>query len=432
MKIAMFGSGYVGLVTGACLANMGHDVCCVDIDPGKIDELKQGKSPIYEPGLEDILQKNIEEERLSFTTNSEAAVKAAKVIFIAVGTPGTKRGDADLNAVWDVAASIGKNMNEYKVVVNKSTVPVGTADKVKKIVKDNLNGNYEFDVVSNPEFLKEGRAIYDFQNPDRIIVGVESEKAKKIMESIYKDVARANRPIVFTDVKSAELIKYAANAMLAARISFMNQLSHLCEKVGADIKEVSRGIGLDGRIGPRFLQAGAGYGGSCFPKDVKALISTLKEQNCPAELFEAVDSINERQKTVVVDKLKNLMDLNGTNIAVWGMAFKPKTDDIREAPSIEIIKKLQKEGAKINAFDPVAEDNAKEVLKNVNFCKKNIDTVKGCDALIVVTEWDEFRNPDFEQIKKLMNIPIVVDARNIYNPGELKELGFTYIGVGRD
>ncbi|MFW6450109.1 MAG: UDP-glucose dehydrogenase family protein [Nanoarchaeota archaeon] len=432
MKIAMFGSGYVGLVTGACLANMGHDVCCVDIDPGKIDELKQGKSPIYEPGLEDILQKNIEEERLSFTTDSEAAVKAAKVIFIAVGTPGTKRGDADLNAVWDVAASIGKNMNEHKVVVNKSTVPVGTADKVKKIVKDNLNGNYEFDVVSNPEFLKEGRAIYDFQNPDRIIVGVESEKAKKIMESIYKDVARANRPIVFTDVKSAELIKYAANAMLAARISFMNQLSHLCEKVGADIKEVSRGIGLDGRIGPRFLQAGAGYGGSCFPKDVKALISTLKEQNCPAELFEAVDSINERQKTVVVDKLKNLMDLNGTNIAVWGMAFKPKTDDIREAPSIEIIKKLQKEGAKINAFDPVAEDNAKEVLKNVNFCKKKMDTVKGCDALIVVTEWDEFRNPDFEQIKKLMNTPIVVDARNIYNPAELKELGFTYIGVGRD
>lgn len=428
----MFGSGYVGLVTGACLANMGHDVCCVDIDPGKIDELKQGKSPIYEPGLEDILQKNIEEERLSFTTDSEAAVKAAKVIFIAVGTPGTKRGDADLNAVWDVAASIGKNMNEHKVVVNKSTVPVGTADKVKKIVKDNLNGNYEFDVVSNPEFLKEGRAIYDFQNPDRIIVGVESEKAKKIMESIYKDVARANRPIVFTDVKSAELIKYAANAMLAARISFMNQLSHLCEKVGADIKEVSRGIGLDGRIGPRFLQAGAGYGGSCFPKDVKALISTLKEQNCPAELFEAVDSINERQKTVVVDKLKNLMDLNGTNIAVWGMAFKPKTDDIREAPSIEIIKKLQKEGAKINAFDPVAEDNAKEVLKNVNFCKKKMDTVKGCDALIVVTEWDEFRNPDFEQIKKLMNTPIVVDARNIYNPAELKELGFTYIGVGRD
>lgn len=431
MKIAMFGTGYVGLVTGTCLANLGHDVICIDIDEEKVDSLKAGNIPIYEPGLEDMLKRNVDEARLKFSTDGKQAIKDSKILFIAVGTPGTKRGDADLSSVWSVAKQIGENITEYKVIVDKSTVPVGTADKVKDIIKDNLREKTEFDVVSNPEFLKEGRAIYDFQNPDRIIVGVEGERAKKVMQSIYKDVARANRPIMFTDVKSAELIKYAANAMLATRISFMNQLSHLCDTLGGDIKEVAKGIGLDGRIGPRFLQAGVGYGGSCFPKDVKALISTLKENNCPSGVFEAVDEANSRQKILAVEKLEEVMDVKDKRVAVWGIAFKPKTDDIREAPSIEIINKLQEKGAIVNAFDPVAEENAKSVLNGVNFFNKNMDAIKDCDALIVVTEWDEFRNPDFEEIKELMKTPVIIDGRNIYDPIEIKEMGFTYKGIGR-
>lgn len=431
MKIAIFGTGYVGLVTGTCLSNLGHEVTCVDIDENKINALNSGEVPIYEPGLEDMIKSNMAEGRLKFSTDSEDAIKNSKVLFIAVGTPGTKRGEADLSAVWSVAEQIGENINGYKIVVNKSTVPVGTAEKVEKIINENLGRDYNFDVVSNPEFLKEGRAIYDFQNPDRIIIGAESEDARKIMQSIYKDVARANRPLVFTDVKSAELIKYAANAMLATRISFMNQLSHMCDSIGANIKEVAKGIGLDDRIGSRFLQAGVGYGGSCFPKDVKALISTIKENDCPAEIFEAVDSVNTRQKTVAVDKLEELMELKDKKVAVWGIAFKPKTDDVREAPSIEIIKKLQEKGASVNAFDPVAEENAKEVLTGVEFFDKNMDAAKDCDALIIVTEWDEFRNPDFYELKSLMRQPVIIDGRNIYDPVEMKEMGFTYRGIGR-
>lgn len=310
-------------------------------------------------------------------------------------------------------------------------MPVGTADLVRKIIKANQRKEIDFDMVSNPEFLREGAAVKDFENPDRIIIGTDSKKAEKIMISLYRSVARTGRPIMLTGIKSAEIIKYAGNAMLATRISFMNQLSFLCDKTGADIKAVSRGLGLDGRIGPRFLHAGVGYGGSCFPKDVKALISTLKKFGCDSDLFESVHRINEKQKTVAVEKLKSVMPIDGSTIAIWGLSFKPKTDDVREAPSLKIIDDLQKLGAKIHAFDPVAIKNARKVLKGVRFFKDPYETIRGCDALIVVTEWDEFRNPDMRVVKELLKKPVIIDGRNIYDPIELKELGFTYLGIGR-
>ena len=431
MKIAMVGTGYVGLVTGTCLANMGHEVTCVDIDEEKIRMLKKGKAPIYEPGLEELMKRNVFEERLSFTTSLAEAVRPTDVIFIAVGTPPTEEGEADLSAVFAVAKEIAKSADEHKVVVNKSTVPVGTAEKVKKIIKENIKEGIDFDVVSNPEFLKEGMAIQDFQVPDRIVIGVDNGRAQKMMDDIYKDVARPNRPIMFTDVKSAELIKYASNAMLATRISFMNQLSCLCDKVGADIKEVAKGMGLDSRIGSRFLQAGIGFGGSCFPKDVSALSSTLEKHGCSADLIDSVSSINERQKLIAVRKLESLLEIKDKTIAVWGLSFKPKTDDIRESPAIEIIKNLLEKGANVKAFDPVAMKNAKKELKKITYCKKPMEAVEGADALIVATEWDEFRNPDFEKLKSLMKRPIIVDGRNIYKPKSMQEIGFEYIGVGR-
>lgn len=431
MKITMVGTGYVGLVTGACLANLGHEVICLDIDEQKVQMLKKGSIPIYEPGLSELVRQNVDEGRLSFTTDAKSSIQDSEVIFIAVGTPQSDTGEADLSAVWSVAKSIGKSINGYKVIVDKSTVPVGTAEKVQRLIKKNMAEKHDFDVVSNPEFLREGAAIRDFQNPDRIVIGIENGKARRYMEAIYKDVARVSRPIMFTDVKSAELIKYASNAMLSTRISFMNQLSCLCDKVGADIKEVAEGIGLDDRIGSRFLQAGVGYGGSCFPKDVLALAATLKEHGCRADLFDAVHDINERQKTIVVQKLESEIDIKGSTIAVWGIAFKPKTDDIREAPSLKIIKELQKRGAEVRAFDPVAMDNAKKLLKDVVFVKNKYDALIGADALILVTEWDEFRNPDFEKMKALFKKPVVIDGRNIYDPVYMKELGFRYLGVGR-
>ncbi len=431
MNISIIGTGYVGLVTGTCLSNMGHKVTCVDIDEEKINKLRKGIVPIYEQGLEELIKKNVSENRLIFTTEFKEAVVESEVIFIAVGTPPKEDGEADLSFITSVAEEIGKNINEYKVIVNKSTVPVGTADMVKEIIRKNLKQEVDFDVVSNPEFLKEGMAVRDFLAPDRIIVGVENEKSKKLMEEIYKDIARPTRPLVFTEVKSAELIKYASNAMLATRISFMNQLSCLAEKIGADIKEVAKGMGLDSRIGSRFLQAGIGFGGSCFPKDVRALSSTLKQHGCKAELIDSVRDINERQKTIVVEKLEKIIELKGKTIAVWGLSFKPKTDDVRESPAIEIIKKLQDKGARINVFDPVAMDNAKKIIEGVNFCKKPFNAVEGSDALIVATEWDEFRNPDFDRIKKSLKTPIIVDGRNIYNPIKLRDMGFTYVGVGR-
>ena len=431
MKLTIIGTGYVGLVTGTGFANLGNDVICLDVDSEKIDQLAAGQLPIYEPGLEELFKRNLKSGRLKFSTDAVDAVQASEIIFICVGTPTDHRRNPDLNAVKAVARDIGRYMNDYKVIVNKSTVPVGTAGLVRDIVKTNLREDIDFDVVSNPEFLREGAAVKDFENPDRIVIGTESKRAETLMTSLYASIARIGRPIMLTGIASAELIKYAGNAMLATRISFMNQLAHLCEKSGADIKEVGKGMGLDSRIGPRFLQAGVGYGGSCFPKDVKALISTLKHFKCDCDLFEAVHQINEKQKTLAVDKLETVMQIEKSKIAVWGISFKPKTDDIRESPSIEIIRHLQKKGAEINAYDPVAVENARMVLDDVHFFDNPYETIQGCDALVVVTEWDEFRNLDMRAVKVLLRQPIVVDGRNIYNPDELRSLGFTYIGIGR-
>ncbi len=431
MKLTMIGTGYVGLVTGTGFANLGNDVICLDVDKSKVDLLQTGRLTIYEPGMEEIFKRNIKGGRLKFTTDTIKAVQESEVIFICVGTPSSENQAADLTAVEEAAASIGQYMNDYKVVINKSTVPVGTAELVKKLIIQNQPQKIDVDVVSNPEFLREGAAVKDFENPDRIIIGTDSPRAEEILTSLYKSVARTSRPIMVTDIKSAELIKYAGNSMLATRISFMNQLAHLCEKTGADIKAVSRGLGLDRRIGSRFLHAGIGYGGSCFPKDVKALIATLKEHDCDADLFEAVHKINEKQKTLVVEKLKSVSETRERAIAIWGLSFKPKTDDIREAPSIRIIKELQNLGAVIKAYDPVAVENAKQVLDNVEFFDSPYEAIKDCDALIVVTEWDEFRNLDLRAVKALLKKPVIIDGRNIYDPEEMRELGFTYLGIGR-
>jgi len=433
MNICVVGSGYVGLVAGACLADLGNNVICVDVDEKKIEGLKKGIIPIYEPGLRDIVEINSREKRLHFTTDIKHGVQNSEVIYIAVGTPPDKQGKADLKYVYQVAESIGKHMNSYKVVVDKSTVPVGTADRVKDIMKKSQSNNYDFDLVSNPEFLREGEAIKDFMNPDRVVIGVESARAREIMVSVYKGVERVGKPILVTDIKSAELIKYASNAMLATRISFMNQLAPLCEKIGADIKKVARGMGLDSRIGPRFLQAGAGYGGSCFPKDVQAIMQTLKEEGCESDLLDAVEEINKRQKQHLLPKIKKFLpDLKGKKIALWGLAFKPKTDDMREAPSIVIVDQLRKEGASINAFDPVAMKTAKDILnESIEYSKTPYDAVEGCDALVIVTEWDEFRSLDLDKVKKLLKTPIIIDGRNVYEPAEMREKGFQYIGVGR-
>ena len=431
MKLTIVGTGYVGLVAATGFANLGNDVICVDIDKEKIDLLKGGVVPIYEPGLEELFKNNLKGGRLKFTTDMAEAVQESEIIFICVGTPSNEFQEADLTAVEEVAKAIGTYMNEYKIVVNKSTVPVGTADLVKKIIMENQQEAIECDVVSNPEFLREGAAIKDFENPDRIVVGTDSQKAEEIMTSLYRSKARTDRPIMVTGVRSAEIIKYASNAMLATRISFMNQLSFLCEETGADIKEVARGLGLDNRIGPRFLQSGIGYGGSCFPKDVKALISTLKNHNCDSDLFEAVHRINEKQKRVVVEKLKSVLKVEGCKIALWGIAFKPKTDDIREAPALKIIEELQNMGAIIHACDPVANEAAQKNLENVEFFENPYETIRDCDALIVATEWNEFRNLDMRAVKILLKNPIIIDGRNIYDPKEMRDMGFQYLGIGR-
>ena len=432
MKISCMGCGYVGLVAGTCLADMGNEVICFDIDKGKINKLEKGIIPIYEPGLKDMFERNIKEKRLHFSNGIKTAIKESNVIFITVGTPPGKNHEADLFAVESVAEQIGRNMNTYKVIVNKSTVPVGTAELVKNIIKRNQTGEYEFDVVSNPEFLREGEAVKDFTNPDRIVIGTDSERAKKIMVSIYRGIARTDKPVFITDIKSAEMIKYASNAMLATRISFMNEIAQLCEKVGADVKSVAKGVGLDNRIGPRFLQAGMGYGGSCFPKDVKALAELMKRNKVKGKILSAVNWVNENQRNFILSKIKRLLPhLKGKTIAIWGLAFKPKTDDIREAPSIAIIMELQGLGAKIRAFDPEARINAKKVLKDVTFCNDPYSTVKGCDALVIATEWNEFRVLDMDKIKRLLKQPNIIDGRNIYEPEEMRSSGFNYIGIGR-
>ncbi len=430
MKITIIGTGYVGLVTGTCLANLGNEVVCLDIDKEKIDNLNKGILPIYESGLKELVEINVNEKRLVFTTDYEYAVKASEIIFIAVGTPQAENGEADLSYVKAAAKSIGQYMDGYKVVVDKSTVPVGTADMVKEIISE--NSDKEVDVVSNPEFLREGAAIKDFMTPDRIVIGVESEKAKEIMLKLYKPLERVGKPIVITDIKSSEMTKYASNAMLATRISFMNEISRLCEKTGGDVKAVARGIGLDTRIGPRFLQAGVGYGGSCFPKDVRALIKTGENNDVEFKILKSVDDVNEEQKKLLLPKIEKLAgDLEGKKIAIWGLAFKPKTDDIREAPAIIVIKQLLEKGAKISAFDPVAKDNFSKLFDNIEYGDTPYDVLQDADALVILTEWDNFRELDKVKMKYLMNSPNVVDGRNVYDPKDMRDAGFEYVGVGR-
>lgn len=432
MNISCVGCGYVGLVVGTCLADLGNQVVCVDVDSKKIATLKRGAIPIYEPGLRDMLHRNVKEKRLSFSTDLKKAIRSSQVIFLTVGTPPGQNHEADLSAVKKVAQEIGRHMNDYKVIVNKSTVPVGTAAEVAKNVRKYQKKPIEFDVVSNPEFLREGEAIQDFTNPDRIVIGINNPRPRPFMEAIYKGVSRANKPILFTSTETAEVIKYACNAMLATRVSFMNEIAALCEKVGADVKQVAVGMGLDERIGPRFLQAGAGYGGSCLPKDVKALAQIMKQHRVRSRILDVVDDVNRRQRGLVVKKLKKLVpSVRGKNIAVWGLAYKPKTDDMRDAPAVTVITELQKLGAKVRAFDPEAEHQAKKILKGVKYFGDPYKALTGCCALIIMTEWNEFRELDKKKIKRLLEEPNVVDSRNIYDPAEMKEEGFNYQCIGR-
>jgi len=427
----MVGTGYVGLVSGVCLADFGNDVILLDISKPRISALRKGLVPIYEPGLKELLHKNLKAGRLDFTLDKSHAVRDSDIIFICVGTPPLANGDADMSYIFSAAEDIAKNINSYKVIVNKSTVPIGTAERVKRHIRQ-VNPGAQFDVVSNPEFLREGAAVKDFQNPDRIIIGTKSKKARELLEQLYKPVSRIGRPIMFTDAKSAELIKYASNSMLAARISFMNEISHLCEAVGADIKEVARGMGLDTRIGPRFLQAGIGYGGSCFPKDIKALAHTLEKLGLTSNILRAVDYVNERQKRSILPKLKKeLGDLDGKNIAIWGLSFKPRTDDMREAPSLVVIDQLKHEYANIRAFDPIAMRNAKKAIDGIELSKDMYEALRDADALVILTEWDDFRSPDFARMKSLMRNRLIFDGRNIYDRLGLESIGFRYYGVGR-
>ncbi len=437
MKIAVVGTGYVGLVTGTCFAEMGVDVTCVDIDKQKIENLNNGIIPIYEPGLEPMVKRNVQAGRLHFTTDLRDCLDSVEVVFSAVGTPPDNDGSADLKFVIDVARTIGQNMKQYVLVVTKSTVPVGTAKKVRATIEAELQKrglSIDFDVASNPEFLKEGDAIKDFMSPDRVVVGVESQRAEEIMTRLYRPFLLNNFRVIFMDVPSAEMTKYAANAMLATRISFMNDIANLCEIIGADVNMVRKGIGTDTRIGKKFLYPGCGYGGSCFPKDVKALIHTAKENGYTMQVIEAVERVNEKQKAVLFDKLERYYhgDLKGRTIALWGLAFKPETDDMREAPSLVIIDKLLKAGCTVRVFDPIAMNECKRRIGDVvTYCNNIYDTVQDADALIVVTEWKEFRLPEWDKIKQSMKTPVVFDGRNIYNYNELKDSGIDYFCIGK-
>lgn len=437
MKIAVVGTGYVGLVTGTCFAEMGTEVYCVDIDKKKIDNLQNGIIPIFEPGLDEMVERNHKAGRLQFTTDLTSILNNVDIVFSAVGTPPDEDGSADLKYVMDVARNVGKNLNKYILVVTKSTVPVGTAKLVKQAIQEELDkrgkNDIEFDVASNPEFLKEGAALDDFMHPDRVVVGIENDKARKLMEKLYKPFTLNNYPIIYTDIPSAEMIKYAANAMLATRISFMNEIANLCEIVGADVSMVRKGIGADVRIGSKFLYAGCGYGGSCFPKDVKALINTAKKNGYNMRILNAVEDVNEFQKNILFDKLLKYYDgsIAGKTIALWGLAFKPNTDDMREAPALVLIDKIIKAGAKIRAYDPVAMEEAHRRLDNsIIYAKDIYDATVNADAILMVTEWNEFRLPMWNVIKKTMNKPVVFDGRNIFNKQELNELGFDYFGIG--
>ncbi len=436
MKITIIGTGYVGLVAGTCFADTGNEVICADVDQNKIDTLNKGEIPIYEPGLKEMVLRNAKEDRLIFTTDIKIAIEKSKIIFIAVGTPPDEDGSADLKHVLAVARDIGKYMNSPKIIVNKSTVPVGTAEKVTREIKKYTD--LKFTVVSNPEFLKEGAAIDDFLRPDRVVIGTRDEEAAESMKNIYRPFVRSGKPILIMDERSAELTKYAANSLLATKISYMNEIANLCDLVGADVEMVRKGIGSDIRIGPHFIYPGTGYGGSCFPKDVQAIIKIAKEHEFDLKIVKSVEEVNAKQKTILLNKIKSYFrnDLQGKTFAMWGLAFKPKTDDMREAPAIEMIKGLQASGAKVQAHDPealhVAEMILKEYIdKDLFLFKKRYDALDGADALIIMTEWNAFREPDFYLIKETLNYPAIFDGRNLYDPVRMKKLNFDYFSIGR-
>jgi UDPglucose 6-dehydrogenase len=431
MKIAVIGTGYVGLVAGACFAENGNDVICVDKDPAKVRTLQRGRIPIYEPGLEELVRRNRAEKRLTFTTNLPRGVRASQIVFIAVGTPTGEDGSADLRHVMDVAREIARVMNGYKVIVDKSTVPVGTADKVRELIRKETS--HPFSVVSNPEFLKQGAAIDDFMKPDRVVIGAEDPRSAEIMRELYAPFTRTGAPIMMMDCASAELCKYAANAMLATRISFMNEVANVCEVVGADVDSVRRAVASDRRIGPSFLFPGVGYGGSCFPKDVKAMLNFAANKSYDFQILKAVECVNERQKVRLLAKMKKHFGaLKGKRIAVWGLAFKPKTDDMREAPAVPLIEALLESGATVTAYDPEAIRVARGIFGSaVQFADNGYAALSGADALAIVTEWNEFREPDYGRIRKLMRSPVIFDGRNIYNPEQIRGFGFTYYSIGR-
>ena len=436
MKIAIVGTGYVGLVSGTCFSEMGVDVTCVDVDRKKIDKLRQGIIPIYEPGLEELVCKNVNAGRLHFTTDLREILDEVEVVFSAVGTPPDEDGSADLKYVLEVARTVGQNMNKYLVIVTKSTVPVGTSLKVKNAIQEELDKrdvNIEFDVASNPEFLKEGAAVHDFMSPDRVVVGVANERTKEIMSRLYKPFMLSGDRMIFTDIPSAEMIKYAANSMLATRISFMNDMANLCELVGADINMVRKGIGTDSRIGKKFLYAGCGYGGSCFPKDVKALIKTAEQNGYEMQVLRAVENVNEKQKSILFDKfIKHFNgEVKGNTVAMWGLAFKPETDDMREAPALVLIDLLLNAGVGVKVYDPIAMDECLRRIGNkVTYCKDMYEATVDVDALMLVTEWKEFRVPSWSVLKKAMNSYVIIDGRNIYDRGELLEHNFVYYKIG--
>lgn len=437
MKIVIAGTGYVGLVTGTCFAETGVTVTCVDIDAKKIDNLKNGIVPIFEPGLESMIDRNIKKGKLFFSTSLRESIEEVDVVFIAVGTPPDEDGSADLKYVLEVAREIGRYMNDYLVVVTKSTVPVGTAIQVKAAIQEEINkrnSNLKFDVASNPEFLKEGNAIEDFMKPDRIVIGIESTLAESLMQKLYKPFLLNGHPLIFMDIPSAEMTKYTANAMLATKISFINDISNLCEILGADINMVRRGIGSDPRIGTKFIYPGVGYGGSCFPKDVKALIKTSYDNNFPLRVLKAVEEVNEFQKTVLFDKVINYYkgDIKGRTFGIWGLSFKPQTDDMREAPSLVIIKKLLNSGAHVKAYDPAAMGEARRRIGDIiTYANDQNEAAADVDALLIITEWSEFRLPDFKLLEKIMKHKVIFDGRNILEPSEMEEFGFTYFSIGR-
>ena len=432
MKISVIGTGYVGLVTGVCFAESGNDVICVDNDPEKLQKLRAGEVPIYEPGLETVFDRNLKENRIRFTDSLADAVENSEIIFLALPTPPMEDGSADLKYVLGVAGEIGKLLKDYRVIVNKSTVPVGTADLVTAAIAKSTQ--VEFDVVSNPEFLREGYAVEDFMKPERVVVGTRSERARKLMDKLYKPFLLSGNPLIFMDERSSELTKYAANSFLATKITFMNEVANLCERVGADVDSVRKGIGSDTRIGKRFLFPGVGYGGSCFPKDVSALYKTSKQYDYPFRLLQAVMDVNEDQKEVLVEKLLAYFggDLKGRHFAVWGLAFKPNTDDIREAPALKIIRRLIDAGATVTAFDPEAMDNVKRYSGlNIQYASNMAGALDAADALLIVTEWSEFRNPDFDDMKKRLKKPVIFDGRNILDLDEMQGKGFYYASIGR-